>query len=58
MELIQVELKKTRYMAYLFDGKEDCIFEGAIGMELSVRPVDPGIDETDESKFCEPCWIF
>ncbi len=45
-------------MAYLFDGKEDCIFEGAIGMELSVRPVDPGIDETDESKFCEPCWIF
>ena len=23
MELIQVELKKTRYMAYLFDGKEE-----------------------------------
>jgi hypothetical protein len=23
MELIHVELKKTRYMAYLFDGKEE-----------------------------------
>jgi tRNA1(Val) A37 N6-methylase TrmN6 len=38
--------------------KQDCIFEGAIGMELSVRPADPGIDENDKSKFAEPCWIF
>ena len=38
--------------------KQDCIFEGAIGMELSVRPADRGIDENDKSKFAEPCWIF
>ena len=38
--------------------KEDCKFEGVIGMELSVRPADPGIDDTNLSKFAEPMWIF
>lgn len=54
----QSYVKICEPMVNYMKGKEDCIFEGAIGMELSVRPADPGIDETDESKFAEPCWIF
>lgn len=38
--------------------KQDCRFEGAIGMELSVRPSDSGIDYEDISKFAEPMWVF
>jgi hypothetical protein len=38
--------------------KTDCKFEGAIGMELSVRPSDSGIDYEDTSKFAEPLWVF
>ena len=38
--------------------KQDCKFEGAIGMELSVRPSDSGIDYDDTSKFAEPMWVF
>jgi len=38
--------------------KHDCKFEGVIGMELSVRPSDPGIDYEDTSKFAEPMWVF
>ncbi|MFN9955175.1 MAG: hypothetical protein ACK55I_18925, partial [bacterium] len=45
---------KCKELVEYMKQKTDCKFEGAIGMELSVRPSDPGIDYEDTSKFAEP----
>lgn len=37
--------------------KNDCEYEGVIGMEMAQRPNDHGISD-ENVVFCEPCWIF